>query len=629
MLASAPTPFKALLRRARSAARWFGLASATAALWLAAVQAQAQVPTQPAIQPPAPQTPAPPVPAQAPTQTPSPANALHFPGPRSALDTETFYQLLLAEFKFQRGDPGGAHSLMLDAAVRLQRPELFRRAIEMALQNRAGNSAFNAALDWSRALPNDSEALRFQFQILLAQNRTAQLCPVLQRLIELAEPERRTDIIAAIPATLARLSDQPAALQATRCALQAALADAATAATAHATIGRIELQQGSPQAALLSAQTALQMQPDSVHGAALALALLERGQRAGETLLRAYLERQEPEGAAARNALHLSYVRALIDLRRVSDANQALRTLTQRAPELAQAWLLLGILQTQARRTGPAQAALERFLQLAPALPAEQRQLGQTQAWLHLAQLAELRRDFAAAHAWLDRIDPEPGGLSLHIRRAHLLARQGQLEQARALLRQQPERDDADARRKLLAEAQLLRELGHYDAALQAYGQALQRFPDDPDLLYEKALTAKRAGQYEAMEQLLRLLIERHPDYHHAYNALGYSLADRNVRLHEARSLIQKALAVDPNDAYILDSLGWVEFRLGNTAEALRLLHKALERLPDAVIAAHLGEVYWALGQREQALAAWRKGLEINPEDETLRETLQRLQVQP
>jgi len=566
--------------------------------------------------------------AAQPAAQPAPP-ALQFPGPPTGLDADTFYQLLLAEFKFRRGDPGAAHSLMLDAAVRLQRPELFRRAVEMALISRASNSAFNAALDWARAFPNDSEALRFQFQIMLAQNRTAQICPVLRRLIELAEPERRNDIIAAIPAALARLSDQPAALQAARCALQAALADSATAATARATLGQIELQQRMLDAALVSAQTALQAQPDSVHGAALALRLLERGQRAGEALLRAYLEHQAPEGAAARHAMHLSYVRALIDLRRVSDANKELRTLTQRAPEQAQAWLLLGILQTQARRTGPAQASLERFLQLVQTLPAEQRLLGQTQAYLHLAQLAEQRRDFAAAHAWLDRIEPEQDRLSLHIRRAHLLARQGQLEQARALLRQQPARDDAEARRKLVAEAQLLRELGQYETALQVYGQALLRFPEDPDLMYEKALTAKRAGQYEAMEALLRALIERHPDYHHAYNALGYSLADRNLRLHEARSLIQKALAVDPNDAYILDSLGWVEFRLGNKTEALRILQDALARLPDAVIAAHLGEVYWALGQREQALAAWRQGLEINPDDETLRNTLQRLQVQP
>ena len=559
-----------------------------------------------------------------------PALQLQFPGPPTALDAETFYQLLLAEFKLQRGDPGGAHSLMLDAAVRLQRPDLFRRAVEMALQGRAGNSAFNAARDWSSAFPQSDEPLRFQLQILLALNRPGEIGPVLQRLIQLTPVERRHEVISAIPATLHRLSDRAAARRVVHEALQAALADPATAATAHAALGRMDLLQGERRAALQAAQQALRLQPDSQPGAALALELLQQQHSEAEPLLRAYLDRSDAADATPRHDLHLAYAQSLIELRRVSDAQRELRLLTERAPNLAPAWLLQGILQTQSRRFGPARIALLRFLELAPQLPAEQGTRGRTQAYLHLAQLDELQRDFAAAQGWLDRIaDPDAAGFSLQIRRAHLMARQGQVEAARQLLRQQPESDDAQARRKLVAEAQLLRELGQYDNALQIYGQALQRFPDDPDLLYEKALTAKRTGQYEAMEQMLRLLMQRHPDYHHAYNALGYSLADRNLRLQEARSLIQKALAVDPNDAYILDSMGWVEFRLGNHTEALRLLLQAFERLPDAEIAAHLGEVHWVLGQREQALAVWRQGLELNPDNETLLQTLRRLQVQP
>jgi len=605
----APTPAAALVGQAIR--RRFGWVAALAALLLLGF-GHGPAAAQPASQPSA------------------PALELQFPGPPTALDAETFYQLLLAEFKFQRGDPGGAHSLMLDAAVRLQRPELFRRAVDMALQSRAGNSAFNAARDWSRAFPDSDEPLRFQLQILLALNRPGEIGPVLQRLIQMTPIERRHDIISAIPATLGRLSDRAAARRAVHEALQAALADPATAATAHAALGRMDLLQGDHRAALQAAQQALQLQADSVHGATLALDLLPHQSVLAEALLRAYLERTDAAGAAQRHDLHLAYVQSLLELRRVSDAQRELRLLTERAPDLASAWLLQGILQTNSRRPGPARTALLRYLELAPGLPAEQAARGRTQAYLHLAQLDEWQRDWAAAQAWLERIpDPDGAGFALQLRRAHLLARQGQVEAARQLLREQPELDDAQARRKLVAEAQLLRDIGQYEQALQIYGQAMQQFPDDPDLLYEKALTAKRAGQYEAMEQMLRLLMQRHPDYHHAYNALGYSLADRNLRLQEARSLIEKALAVDPNDAYILDSMGWVEFRLGNHSAALRYLKKAFERLPDAEIAAHLGEVHWVLGQREQALAVWRLGLEINPDNETLLQTLRRLQAQP
>jgi Flp pilus assembly protein TadD len=128
---------------------------------------------------------------------------------------------------------------------------------------------------------------------------------------------------------------------------------------------------------------------------------------------------------------------------------------------------------------------------------------------------------------------------------------------------------------------------------------------------------------------LLRRIIAEKPDYHHAYNALGYSLADRNIRLGEARQLILKALEFAPGDPFISDSLGWVEFRSGNAAEALRILQSAFKSRPDAEIAAHLGEVMWSLGKREQAMGIWKEGLALNADNETLLETLKRLRVKP
>ncbi len=140
---------------------------------------------------------------------------------------------------------------------------------------------------------------------------------------------------------------------------------------------------------------------------------------------------------------------------------------------------------------------------------------------------------------------------------------------------------------------------------------------------------AEKLGQLDNMEQLLRRLIAAKPDHHHAYNALGYSFADRNVRLPEAKQLIEKALSMAPDDAYIQDSLGWVEFRMGNTARALSILQSAYGKRPDPEIAAHLGEVLWVSGQREQALKIWREGLLLANDNETLQATLKRLSVNP
>ncbi|MBP6375688.1 MAG: tetratricopeptide repeat protein, partial [Giesbergeria sp.] len=168
---------------------------------------------------------------------------------------------------------------------------------------------------------------------------------------------------------------------------------------------------------------------------------------------------------------------------------------------------------------------------------------------------------------------------------------------------------------------------GKYNQALALQAQAVAQFPNDNDLLYDQAMLADRAGQQQTMERLLRQLIARQPDYHHAYNALGYSLAERGVRLQEAKELIEKALTYAPDDPFITDSLGWVEFRLGNHAQALLLLERAFEKRQDADIAAHLGEVLWKLGQHERAKALWKDAQQQHPDNETLRETLKRLGV--
>ncbi|EWS62887.1 putative PEP-CTERM system TPR-repeat lipoprotein [Hydrogenophaga sp. T4] len=276
-----------------------------------------------------------------------------------------------------------------------------------------------------------------------------------------------------------------------------------------------------------------------------------------------------------------------------------------------------------------ATASLQKYMALARQSGDERSARGLTQAYLLMAQMAEKQKDFVAANAWLDRIENADEIMAAQMRRASLLARQGQMAQARALLRNQPERRPEDARLKLVAEAQLLRDFKDWQQAYEVYGEAVTRFPNDNDLIYDQAMMAEKANRLDAMENLLRQLIATKPDHHHAYNALGYSLADRSVRLPEAKQLIEKAVELAPEDAYIQDSLGWVEFRMGNVRRAQDILQSAYVKRPDAEIAAHLGEVLWAQGQREQALKIWREGLLLSSDNETLQGTLKRLRVQP
>ncbi len=251
-----------------------------------------------------------------------------------------------------------------------------------------------------------------------------------------------------------------------------------------------------------------------------------------------------------------------------------------------------------------------------------------TQAWLMLAQAAEMRGDFKAAEGWLSRIADPDRALDVQTRRATMMARDGRVREARALIRALPERDADDARAKMQAEAGVLREVKRWKDAHEVLAQAVQRFGDDTDLLYEKAMMSERLDRMAEMEQLLRRVIALKPDSAHAHNALGYSLADRGERLPEARELIVRALQLAPGDPFITDSLGWVEFRLGNKDEALRLLRQAYASRPDTEIGAHLGEVLWVLGQRDEARRVWRESRGRDAANEVLRETLSRLRVE-
>ncbi len=253
-----------------------------------------------------------------------------------------------------------------------------------------------------------------------------------------------------------------------------------------------------------------------------------------------------------------------------------------------------------------------------------------TQVHLMLAQAAEQRGDYAAAAAWLDKVDAsDPRALDASLRRASILARQGKFTEARALIASAPEQAAEEARAKVLGESQMLRDFKRWQEAYDVLAEGTKRFPADVDMRYEQAMMAEKLERMDLMETLLRQVIADKPDHQHAYNALGYSLADRGQRLDEARQLVAKALELAPGDPFITDSLGWIEFRLGNHTEAIRLLQQAWATRPDTEIGAHLGEVLWVTGQQDEARRIWREARARDAENDVLRETLKRLRAEP
>lgn len=543
---------------------------------------------------------------------------------RSALDAPLFYQLLIGELELRDGRAGNAYQVLLDAARRTRDPALFQRAVEVAVQSRAGDQAMAAAQAWRDTLPESVDAARTQLQIAAALNRLDGLADPLASVLRTTPDAERGALIASLPRLFVRATDRKQVAELLEKLLAPYLATPNTRSAVLVATGRAWLQAGEKPRALALAREAQTGDAAAAGPALLALELLPDAQ--AEALVTRYLA--EP---AAEPAVQLAYVRVLTQAQRYNDALRQLETLTQKQPTLAAPWLMLGALRVELRQSAPGEAALQRYLTLRDSQPTrtEDEDDDPVQAWMLLAEAAEQRGDLQAADAWLARIGSGEQALDVQTRRATLLAKQGQIAEARELIQRAPERRPEDARAKLVAEAQVLRQVKRWQDAHALLASAEQRFPGDADLIYELAMMAEKLGKLDEMEQLLRRVIELKPTQQHAYNALGYSLADRNLRLAEARTLIQRAIELaPPGDPFITDSLGWVEYRLGNRAEALRLLKQAYATRPDPEIAAHLGEVLWSAGEQDEARRIWREARERDAANEVLTETLARLRVQ-
>ncbi len=538
------------------------------------------------------------------------------------LDAELFYEILLGEMTTRSGEAGAGFALMLEAARRSNDEKIYKRAVELAVQARSGEAALAAATAWKEAWPQSREANRYVLQLLIALNRIAETAGPLQQELTQTAPHSKTAVLQALPKMYQRASDKSLAASLVEQALTKDLESPESGAAAWTAVGHMRLLAKDRPGALSAARRASQFDMQAEGPILLALELLANGQTEADALVRSYFEKKPtPE-------LRVVYARVLIDLKRNPDALQQLQMATRDKPSLTEAWLIQAALQMDANALEPAQASLKQFMALAASEPASDTvNAALTRAYLLSAQMAEKQGDIDAAEAWLNRIQNEPDVFGAQVRRAALLARHGKLTQARALIQRLPDNTPDAERVKLVAEAQLLRDAGQFSEALAVQAKAVAQFPADNDLLYDQAMLAEKAGQHAAMERMLRQLIARDPEYYHAYNALGYSLADRGVRLQEAKELVQKALTFAPADPFITDSLGWIEFRLGNHAQALELLESAFKIRPDAEIAAHLGEVLWRMGQQQRAQEIWAAGQQLSPANEALQETIKRLKA--
>lgn len=530
--------------------------------------------------------------------------------PAQELSPQTLFMLLLAEIAGARGELGVSVDAYLEAARETRDPRIAKRATEIALFARDIDAAAEAARLWNAADPESDEARRVlagvlasggerlnEVQIQLARILAEHPDQLEQNLLGLNRALLRVQDKIIVQSIVNRLTEpylrtEPAAHFA-RAQAAAAIEDGLFALDA--LNGALALRPDWEPAVLFKAQLLVQL--DSTREA---LELLN-------DFLHAY-----PDNRQAR----LTYARTLVSAQEFEAARDEFVTLLEEAPDDRDLLYAVAIISSQ---IGDIETAETMFTRAIDAGHPESDGIR-----ISLGQLAERRRDDAVALEWYRSVPFGVHHLDAQLRIAVLTARQGEVDAARLLLRSLPAEEE-DARRLLLTETLILREASRYAEAFELVDDALRLEPRSPELLYESAMLAERLDDIELMESRLRRLIAIEPDHAHAYNALGYTFADRNLRLDEARDLIRQALEIAPDDPYILDSMGWLLFRENDLDGALEYLERAHTLRPDPEIAAHLGEVLWLMERRDEARRVLEEASRADPDNATLADTIERL----
>lgn len=582
------------------------------------LSACAIAPRQPA-EPAEPAAGSPPQPAaDAAAETAAPAVAAA-PAPEALPNTELTGDLLFritkAELEFKKGQWQGAYMTMMALAQQTRDPRLARRAAEMALTAKQPEEGMAAIRLWRGLAPDSDEAAQMFLGFAVTADDLGEAEALFEQRLQKAQPSARPLLMFQMQQFLLRAKDKAAAFK----LQQRVLMPYDATLEAHLILAQGAFGVGDLALARAEAAKALAIKPDSE------LAALTSAQVSGDIdsaikQLQAFLAAY-PKASEVRAA----YGRILADNKQPDEARKQFLLLLKDQPDNIATLYALGVMAMQANDLPEAEKYFGRFIAVLQDHPNDERDPSKV---LHiLAQIAEQRGDLDAAYSWLSRIDPgdEKIYLAARMKMAVLTARKGNVDAARKQLEELKPSDPDDQAQVFQTDAQLLRDAGDHRAAFVVLENATKRYPGQPDLLYDFALVAEKLGDVELMEKALRQVMIAAPDNQHAYNALGYSLAERNVRLPEAYALIDKALQMAPGDPFIMDSMGWVQFRMGNLNQAESYLRRAYTLRNDPEIAVHLGEVLFAKGDVAGAQKLWQEAHAKDPKNDALKSTLARL----
>ena len=528
--------------------------------------------------------------------------------PKQELTAPILFDFLVGETALQRGNLEIAVNRYVKLAKTTRDPRIAKRATEISLH--AGNpfAAEQAAAMWVELEPESADARQTIAALLVNLGKLDAARPHLEKLLA-SEKEGVGNAFMQLNQLLARNPDKAATLK----LIQQLAQPYKDLPEVHFAISQAAWFANQHPLAQEEMQRALALRPEWEIAAVHNGRILQRNSvEQAREFYRDYLDKYPTS-----NEVRVAYTRLLIGAGEADQARDQIQWLMDKNSEDAEIMLAAGLLATEMGDFATTETSFKNALALG--------YKDSNAVYFHLAQIYEETNRPDLAMETYQMVKSGGRYLPAQIRYADLLALKGHLQEAREHLKKLPAANDQQAAHLILAEAQILRRAKAHQEVYDLLDAGLKKLPDYPELLYDRALAADKLGKFKILEQDLRKLIKLKPDNAHAYNALGYSFAERGTHLPEALKLIRKAVELSPDDPYIMDSLGWVYYRMGNFTEGLNFLNLAFAARPDPEIAAHLGEVLWVKGAKDDAKNIWRSALEKDPDNEILLETLQRL----
>jgi len=521
------------------------------------------------------------------------------------------YQLMVAEIAFQRGQMDVAVANYLDAAKESKDPKVSERATQLAIYAQDMSSALTAASLWVELDEQNPDTHRTYAAILLKIGRAADAVTEYERMIQLMPAEEAPKAYSMIVSQLTREQNHSLALSVMEKLVEPRKDDPdALFAYAH-----LAMRHAKFDTALATLDEVLAKDPDWSKAIILRARIL--AMQGGREQALEYLAGVLKKDSMAKNVeVGITYARMLTEARQLDEALAQFIRLTKIVPDNEELHYFSGVLALQLKKPKVARKHLEKVVELD-----RQRSF---EANYYLGQVAELDKDYKEAIIRYSSVRRGELYFNAQIRVVALLAEDKKFQQAQEHLKSIRPVNDQQQIQLYLLEGDVLREADRFDDAKQFYSSILDSRPEETSIRYARALIAEKLGELDLLESDLRTILQTEPENAQVLNALGYTLADRTQRYEEALQYIQKALELQPNDAAVIDSMGWVKYRLGDYEAAVAHLRKANELAKDPEIAAHLGEVLWVMGKKNDALQVWEESLKAHPNHDALLKTMKR-----